>query len=355
MFDIKKVDNKFAAALQKKIDLKTKPLGALGKLEEIAFKVGCIQNTLTPSIDKPAIVVFAGDHGIVDEGVSPFPQEVTYQMVMNFLNGGAAINVFADQNDISMYVVDAGVNYDFPVNPQLIDLKIAKGTRNFAKEPAMSIKQCQEAIDKGAELIAEINSVGTNVIGFGEMGIGNTSSAAALFSVYSGLGAEVTSGKGTGLDQSGVNRKAEVINKAIEFHGDREGALDIFATFGGFEIAMATGAMLKAAELGMLILVDGFIITSALIAARAINENVMDYCLFSHLSDEQGHKRMLEYLDGEAILQMDLRLGEGTGAALVLPMVKSAVNFLNQMASFEDAGVSNKDQDNHEINNELIK
>lgn len=341
--NIKKIGQSLNEELVAKINNKTKPIGALGKLEKIALQIGKIQNTTSPELNKPAIMVFAGDHGIVEEGVSPFPQEVTFQMVMNFLNGGAAINVFADQNDISLYIIDAGVNYDFPEHPVLINQKIAKGTMNFAHEPAMTIEQCELAMQRGAELIEEVYNIGTNIIGFGEMGIGNTTSASALFSAYSGIAPDKTSGRGTGLDENGVSHKAQVIKKALEKYGEGLSPIEILATYGGFEIAMTTGAMLKAAECGMCILVDGFIITSALLAANAINPNIIDYCIFSHQSNEQGHKLMLEHLQVEPVMQLDLRLGEGTGAAIAYPVVKSAVSFLNEMASFDDAGVSNKE------------
>ncbi|WP_057954626.1 nicotinate-nucleotide--dimethylbenzimidazole phosphoribosyltransferase [Salinivirga cyanobacteriivorans] len=342
-FDIKAVGNTLDEKILYKINNKTKPPGSLGKLEKIALQIGKIQQTESPKLINPCIMVFAGDHGVVEEGVSPFPQEVTHQMVLNFLNGGAAINVFAGQNSISLQIIDAGVNFDFTEHPALNNQKVAKGTRNFAKEPAMSIDQCNEALQRGADLVSEKYKEGTNIIGFGEMGIGNTTAASALFSAYSGLEPAKTSGRGTGLDEDGVSHKAEVIQKAINKYGNNLSAIEILATYGGYEIAMTTGAMLKAAELGMCILVDGFIITSALIAAQALSKHVVDYCIFSHQSNEQGHRLMLEYLDAEPIMQLDLRLGEGTGAAIAYPVVKSAVNFLNEMASFDDAKVSNKE------------
>jgi len=217
------------------------------------------------------------------------------------------------------------------------------GTKNFAIEAAMTMEQCHQALSHGAELIEKAKKEGSNVFGFGEMGIGNTTAASALFSAYSGKPAKETTGSGTGLDNKGIAHKAEVIQKAIEKHGDIKDPMQVLATFGGFEIAMICGAMLKAAELKSTILVDGFIVTSALIAASQINPNVLDYCIFSHQSNEQGHKLMLNFLNAEPLLHLDLRLGEGTGAAVALPILQSAVNFLNEMSSFEDAGVSNKE------------
>ncbi|MBK3519266.1 nicotinate-nucleotide--dimethylbenzimidazole phosphoribosyltransferase [Carboxylicivirga marina] len=338
---ISAISKRLDEQIQKKIDLKTKPLGALGTLEKIAFKVCQIQETLEPKLNKPAILVCAGDHGITQEKVSPFPQEVTFQMVMNFLGGGAAINVFSRQNDIRLLVADTGVNFDFEPSGQLLDLKIRKGTRNFAIEPAMTIEECQTAINNGAQVIEKLHKEGTNIIGFGEMGIGNTTSATALMCKIGGFTAQEASGAGTGLDANGISHKASVIEKALQLHSAISNPIEILATFGGYEIATICGAILKAAELKMTILSDGFIATSALIVAHAINPNVTDYCLFAHESNEQGHKLMLQHLNAEPILHLGMRLGEGTGSAVAYPIIESAVNFMNEMSSFEDAGVSN--------------
>ncbi len=329
--------------IQQKIDLKTKPLGSLGTLEKIAFKVCRIQQSLTPQLNKPAILVCAGDHGITQEKVSPFPQEVTFQMVMNFLGGGAAINVFCRQNNIQLLVADTGVNFGFDANEQLLDLKVRKGTRNFAVEPAMTLDECRTAMLNGANIIAQLYAEGTNIVGFGEMGIGNTTAATALLCKYAGYTAQEASGAGTGLDAEGIQHKANVIEKALQLHAAVTDPLETLATFGGYEIATICGAILKAAELKMIILSDGFIATSALIAAHAINPNVTDYCLFAHESNEQGHKLMIKHLKAEPILHLGLRLGEGTGSAVAYPLVQSAICFMNEMSSFADAGVSNKD------------
>ncbi|TRX66005.1 nicotinate-nucleotide--dimethylbenzimidazole phosphoribosyltransferase [Carboxylicivirga sp. M1479] len=340
-FTINAINNDLNEQIKRKIDLKTKPLGSLGTLEKIAFKISQIQNTLTPSLSKPAILVCAGDHGITEEKVSPFPQEVTFQMVMNFLGGGAAINVFCRQHNIELLVADTGVNYDFESSNNLLDYKIRKGTRNFAIEPAMTSAECQQAIKNGAKIITELHAKGSNIVGFGEMGIGNTTSATALLCKYAGYTAQEASGAGTGLDSKGIEHKANVINQALEKHQTIKDPLDILATFGGYEIATICGAILKAAELKMTILSDGFIATSALIAAHAIAPHVTDYCLFAHQSDEQGHQLMLKHLKADAILNLGMRLGEGTGSAVAYPLVQSAVAFMNEMSSFEDAGVSN--------------
>jgi nicotinate-nucleotide--dimethylbenzimidazole phosphoribosyltransferase len=343
IFNITPVNKDIAAALQHKIDNKTKPLGSLGQLEKVALQIGAIQQTLSPVLKHPAIVVFAGDHGIAREGVSPFPQEVTYQMVFNFLQGGAGINVFARQNGIQIKVVDAGVNFDFNQHPELIHAKVGMGTKSYLHEPAMTRAECEETIDKGAAIVKEIQQSGCNVIGFGEMGISNTSSAAIIMSLLCDIPLEQCIGRGTGLDDEGLIRKRVILAEAMVRHNSIEKTpLNILSTFGGFEIAMMCGAMLQAASDGMIILVDGFITSAALLIASKINAHVLDYCIFTHQSNEQGHYLMLAHLKAVPLLSLGMRLGEGTGAAVAYPVIQAAVNFLNEMASFESAGVSNK-------------
>ena len=329
--------------LQHKIDFKTKPQGSLGRLEELAKQIGTIQKSLTPSVTKPTMLVFAGDHGIASEGVSLYPKEVTAQMVMNFLAGGAAINIFCKSSGMDLKVIDAGVDFDFPENNQLIHAKIKKGTNNILKKSAMSAAECLESIEKGKDIVSELHHNGCNTVAFGEMGIGNTSSAALIMNKLCKIGIDKCTGRGTGHDEAGLRKKTDILIKALSKHPKTNGPLNILATFGGFEIAMMTGAMLRAAELNMIILVDGFITTSALLVAHAMNNTILDNCIFSHQSDEQGHKLMLDYLGVKSLLNLAMRLGEGSGAALALPIVQSAVNFLNEMASFEEAGVSNKE------------
>ena len=328
--------------LQSKIDGKTKPLGALGRLERLALQVGQIQGTLSPKLVKPVMLVFAGDHGVATAGVSPFPQEVTRQMVLNFLGGGAAINVFARHNGVAVRVVDAGVNYDFGGIEGLIDAKIGLGTRNFLEGAAMTREECEAAISRGAALAAQEIAQGTNVLGFGEMGIGNTSSAAIITSKLCGLPLAQCVGRGTGLDDSGLQKKQTLLAEAVARHGTAIDPLDVLATFGGFEIAMMAGAMLGAAQRGALLLIDGYIATSALLVAASLQPAIKDYCVFAHESGEPGHVRQLAWLGVEPLLSLDMRLGEGTGAALAYPLVQAAVNFLNEMASFESAGVSGR-------------
>lgn len=331
--------NELSDAIKTKIDLKTKPVGSLGALETAAHKICIIQNTLSPQIANGAVLVCAADHGIVDEGVSPYPQDVTWQMVMNFVGGGAAINVFARQHNLQLMVADAGVKFNFEPSIPITHRKVRMGSRNFAIEPAMTAQECNTAMQNGADIVNELHAKGCNTIIFGEMGIGNTTSATALFCKYSGVRTSLATGAGTGLDSAGVKHKSEVIAKAIEKYIDIKDPFDILCTLGGLEIAMIAGGMLQAAANKMVILVDGFIVTSALMAAHAINPNTLEYCIFSHQSDEQGHKLMLDYLGAKPLLNLSMRLGEGTGAAVAYPLIISAVNFFNEMSSFEEAGV----------------
>ncbi|MFC3109741.1 nicotinate-nucleotide--dimethylbenzimidazole phosphoribosyltransferase [Undibacterium arcticum] len=328
-----------AAKLYAAINNKTKPLGSLGELESLAARLGLIQQTVQPQLHAPALIVFAGDHGIVAENVSAYPQSVTWQMVENFLAQGAAINVFARQNGMALQIVDAGVNHDFGVRDGLIDCKIGPGTHNFAQQPAMSAEQCGTALEHG---IALARATAGNVLGFGEMGIGNTTSAAAIMHQLTGIPVASCVGAGTGLDAAGVMHKQAVIERAVAHHANAASPLDVLATFGGYEIAMMVGAMLAAAERRMVLLIDGFIVTSALLVAARLQPAILDYCVFSHCSNEQGHRQMLAALDAKPLLQLGLRLGEGTGCALALPLLHAAVNFLSQMATFESAQVSEK-------------
>ena len=336
-------DSARAQALRAAIDNKTKPLGSLGMLEKLAHQIGMIQQTTQPKIDSPAVIVFAGDHGIVEENISVYPQSVTWQMVENLLAGGAAINVFARQNACALHIVDAGVNHDFGQRAGLLDRKVAHGTRNFAKTQAMTEAQCAQAMQHGAELL---NAIEGNVLGFGEMGIGNTTAAAAIMHALTALPAADCVGAGTGLSQEGIQHKERVVVSAVAHHAGMRAPLEVLTTFGGFEIAMIVGAMLAAAERRMVLVIDGFIITSALLVAARLQPAILDYCVFAHCSDEHGHAKLLAELKGEPVLQMGLRLGEGTGSVLALPMLHAAVNFLCEMATFESAAVSNKASDN---------
>ncbi|TDE16489.1 nicotinate-nucleotide--dimethylbenzimidazole phosphoribosyltransferase [Dyadobacter psychrotolerans] len=329
--------------IQHKIDHKTKPVGALGKLEKLAFQVASVQNTLTPELTKPHIIIFAASHGIASSGVSAYPSEVTPQMVLNFINGGAAINVFTKQHGINLWLVDAGVDYDFDQNERLIHAKISHGTRNFLKEAAMTKEECENCLLKGAELVRKVQDTGCNVIGFGEMGIGNTSSASLIMSKLLNIPLEDCVGKGSGLNDAQVIHKMSVLNKALEKHSDvDDDPLKVLQTFGGYEIAMMCGAMLEAAKLKMIVLVDGFIASVSFLCALKMNSSVQDYAVFCHQSNEKGHQLLVQKLGVDPVLKMDMRLGEGTGCALAYPILQSAVFFFTEMASFESAGVSQK-------------
>jgi len=342
-FNIAQPNQALKDALVHKINQKTKPLGALGLLESIALQIGLIQNTLTPQLSKPTLLVFAGDHGVVAAGVSSYPQAVTAQMVLNFLRGGAAINVFARQNNMQLRIVDAGVNHVFDDHTDLIHAKVGFGTRNFLVEPAMTLAQCEQALATGAALVEKEINAGSNVLGFGEMGIGNTSSASCLMSVLCNLPIEQCVGRGTGFDDAGLAKKTTTLKQALATHQlKNDAAMQALATVGGFEIAMMVGAMLAAAQNKALLLIDGFIATSALLVASRLQPNILQYCVFAHCSGEAGHRQLLAYLEAKPLLDAGLRLGEGTGAALAYPLVQAAVNFLNEMASFESAGVSEK-------------
>ena len=336
--------------LQHKIDSKTKPLGALGRLEEVALQVGLIQKSVLPQINHPHIVVFAGDHGIAATGlVNPYPQAVTAQMVLNFMAGGAAINVFCRQQEIGLTIVDAGVNFDFPEDPssqKLIRAKVGYGTRSYLEGDAMSREEVLQAMAAGKKIVADLFHEGCNCIGFGEMGIGNTSAASLIMSFVTGIPVEDCVGRGTGVNDEQLEKKIATLQEVFRLHLPAVVAsptpLTILQHVGGFEIAMMTGAYLKAAELNMIILVDGFITTSALLLAQLSEQGqeLQDHCIFSHTSGERGHEKMLQYLGARPLLNLGMRLGEGTGAAMALPLIKSAVSFLLEMASFESAGVS---------------
>ena len=342
LFAISSPGNSLDAALLDKINNKTKPLGALGQLEQLALQIGRMQKTLTPALTSPQILVFAGDHGAAKAGVSAYPQDVTWQMVENFLAGGAAINVFAKHNGLGLRVIDAGVAHDFGARDGLVDAKVGPGTRNYIEEPAMSAHECAAALVKGAEIARKLADEGCNVLGFGEMGIGNTASASLITHALTGTSLLDCVGRGTGLDDAGLARKRELLTQAAQRAAlpVNPDAKTVLAEFGGFEIVVMAGAMLGAAERGMTLLIDGFIVTSALLAASRIAPAILDYCVFCHRSAEPGHMAQLHALLADPLINLGLRLGEGTGAALAWPLVQAAVAFLNEMASFESAGVS---------------
>ncbi|MEZ7828334.1 MAG: nicotinate-nucleotide--dimethylbenzimidazole phosphoribosyltransferase [Brachymonas denitrificans] len=324
------------AELQRAIDQKTKPLGSLGALEHLALEIGMIRKSTRPVLEQPQMVVFAGDHGLVKRGVSAFPQDVTWQMVENFLAGGAAVSVLARQHGIALTVVDCGVAHDFAPRPALRVCKVAPGTADCSQGPAMTMEQCLQAIRNGQELV---RSLPGNALMLGEMGIGNTSSASLLLARLHGVDLVDCTGAGTGLNSEGVRHKIAVLREALAANPDTGDALDALAALGGFEIATMVGAMLQAAAQDRLLLIDGVIVTSALLVAAKIEPRVLQRCIFSHRSGEPGHQYMLEVLHARPLLDWGMRLGEGSGAAIAWPLLESACTMLRDMASFASAGV----------------
>ena len=325
------------AALQTRIDGKTKPLGALGQLEALAVQLGCILDTELPQLQAPQLLVFAADHGLAAHGVSAYPSDVTWQMVENFLAGGAAVSVLARQHGLALTVVDAGVRRDFAQRPGLLLRKIAAGTADALTGPAMSPTQCSEAIAAGREVVRGLPG---NAVLLGEMGIGNSSAAALLMARLTGEALGACTGRGTGLDDVGLARKRSVLQAVLARHADAVEPLAALAAMGGFEIAMLCGAVLEAALQRRVIVVDGFIATSAVLVAARLQPAVLQRCVFAHCSNEAGHALLLQRLDAQPLLRLGLRLGEGSGAALAWPLLQSACCILAEMASFESAGVS---------------
>ncbi|MFH0131284.1 nicotinate-nucleotide--dimethylbenzimidazole phosphoribosyltransferase [Variovorax sp. VaC1] len=333
------VDAALAARLQSAIDNKTKPLGALGRIEALALRIGLILGSETPVLDAPQMLVCAGDHGLAARGVSAYPSDVTWQMVENFLAGGAAVSVLARQHGLALTVVDCGVARDFQPRPGLVQRRIAAGTADASTGPAMTPAQCAQAIANGREVVRALPG---NALLLGEMGIGNSSSAALLLSRLGGLNINDCIGIGTGLDAAGLARKREVLRQVLALHASATAPLDALAAFGGFEIATLVGAVLQAAQERRVIVVDGFIASAAVLVAQALQPSVAQRCVAAHCSAEPGHLLLLEWLGLEPLLNLDLRLGEGSGGALAWPLLESACRILREMASFEAAGVSRK-------------
>lgn len=347
IFTIEAVNNQFEQLIQAKIDGKTKPIGALGQLETTAKSLARVQamttNQVAPLvINHPSLIIFAGDHGVAAEGVSIAPSEVTGQMVANFATGGAAINVFCHQLGWQLSVVDAGILTEPAAQLKIINQRLGCITKPLHKAPAMTLTTVDQGFALAKGLIKKTKENGSNLVAFGEMGIGNTTSASAIMAAIMQMSAEETVGKGTGVSDDIVLIKQKVVQQALELHRDKlTEPMQILACLGGFEIVQITGAMLAAAEEQMHILVDGFICTAAAMVAIQINPAVKDYMIFAHCSGEQGHQKMLQWLDVEPLLNLGLRLGEGTGGALALPLIQAAAAFYNDMASFEQAAVTN--------------
>lgn len=337
-WDIKPLSNTNLALISETINQKTKPLGALGELETLATQIALIQNTKTLSIN-PVMIIFAADHGIADEGVSIAPSIVTQQMVLNFLHGGAAINCFCRTQNLPLFVVDAGIKY--PIAPQpaeLINQRIAAGTKNFSQEAAMTLTETEQALNLGATLAQDFIQRGFNVIALGEMGIGNSSSAAALLAAISKAPVEDCTGRGTGISDEQFIKKTGLIQQALK-RITNNSPMTLLSELGGFEIAQICGAMLATAQAGKIILVDGFIASAAALLAVEINPAARDYMIFAHQSHEKGHQLLLKKLNAKPLLDLGLRLGEGTGAALAMPLLKAAVSFYNDMATFASTGI----------------
>jgi len=329
-----------AARLQHVLDNKTKPVGSLGGLEILARQLGMILKSESPVLRAPQLVVFAADHGLAANGVSAYPSDVTWQMVENFLAGGAAVSVLARQHGIALSVVDCGVMHAFAPRDGLLIRKVAAGTADALHGPAMTPQQCDQALDNGKALLAALPG---NVLLLGEMGIGNTSAAALLLARLAQIDIMDCTGAGTGLDQAGIARKTDVLQRVLALHADAREPLDALAAFGGFEIATMVGAILQAASENRIIVVDGFIVSAAVLVASRLAPLVLQRCVFAHRSGERGHVLMLEVLQAQPLLDLQLRLGEGSGAALAWPLLDSACAILREMASFESAGVSRQE------------
>jgi nicotinate-nucleotide--dimethylbenzimidazole phosphoribosyltransferase len=335
----------FNTIVQAELARKTMPTGALGAVQLLAEQLALIQNTLKPTVENLGVIVFAADHGLADEGVSAYPKSVTWQMVMNFLGGGAAINVLARSNQINLQIVDAGVDYEFPSSKELVNAKVASGTQSSLREAAMSRAQFEQAWRSGEQLTqAFITQHQLHAIGFGEMGIGNTSAASLLLSLVLNIELDTLIGRGTGVNDEQLIHKKKVLNASLKRiqASCAKSPSELAAQCAGFEIVMMAAAMRKATDLGVAFVVDGFIATSAYALAHAIDKEVKHYAVFAHCSAEAGHLVVLKALGATALLDLGLRLGEGSGAALAMPLLKNAAAIMREMATFESASVADK-------------
>ncbi len=357
-FDIKPTDKTLQTAIQRKIDNLNKPKGSLGKLETLAMQVCLIQQTNEPSLAHPCHLLLGGDHGIEREGVSVSPREVTWQQMINFTRGGGGVNMFCRQHGFHLRIVDVGVDYDLSSVPGIIDRKIARGTRNFLYEPAMSTVEYEQALQVGSELVDDCVAEGCRVLCIGEMGIGNTSPSSIWMSLFGHIPLKDCIGAGAGLDNAGIRHKYEVLSQAVagyqravagrQRHEEglqtetpyQTNVVDAVRYFGGFEMVAAIGAMLRAAEQHLVVLIDGFIMTACAIAAIRMYPAVQDYMIFTHCGDESGHRMMLDIVGAKPLLQLGLRLGEGTGALCAFPIVDSAVRMVNEMNNFDNAQIT---------------
>lgn len=339
-FAINHPDVRIRTSLRQKIDNLTKPKGSLGRLEELALQAGLIQQTLSPSLKCPQNIIFCADHGIEAEGVSASPREVTWQQTVHFTQGNGGVNFLCRQHGFRLKVVDAGVDYDLSDRPGIIDRKIRKGTRNFLYEAAMTEEEMNRSIEAGAEIVRQCREEGSNILSLGEMGIANTSASSLWMTYFIGIPLQKCVGAGSGLSDERVRHKYRILQQAsANYRGDGSAA-DIIRYFGGYEMVMAIGAMLQAAELKMIILIDGFIMTNCILAASKLYPEVLDYAVFAHCGDESGHRLVLHALGAKPILDLNLRLGEGTGAICAYPILDSAVRMINEMDSFAKASVT---------------
>lgn len=341
-FNIQPTDKSIADSIQQKIDHLNKPKGSLGRLEELAMQVCLIQHTLSPSLNHPCHLLLGGDHGIEREGVSVSPREVTWQQMINFTHGGGGVNMFCRQHGFDLSIVDVGVDYDLSDVEGVIDRKIARGTCNFLHEPAMSEEQFNSTIEVGCELVDDCAKKGCQILSVGEMGIANTSPSSIWMSLFGDIPLDECIGAGAGLSNPGIEHKRQVLNAALKHYNETMAPSDVNAIryFGGFEMVAAIGAMLRAAELGIIVLVDGFIMTACAIAAIRLYPAAQDYMIFTHCGDESGHRRMLDIVGAKPLLNLGLRLGEGTGALCAFPIIDSAVRMINEMNNFDTAKIT---------------
>ena len=342
-FDIHPTNKTLQKTVQQKIDNLNKPKGSLGRLEELAMQVCLIQQTLSPKLSHPCHLLLGGDHGIEREGVSVSPREVTWQQMINFTHGGGGVNMFCRQHGFKLRIVDVGVDYDFPIENgelRIENYKIARGTKNFLYEPAMTEEEFNQAIQVGVDLVDDCIAEGCTVLSIGEMGIGNTSPSSIWMHLFGDIPLKDCIGAGAGLDTPGIRHKYEVLKKAVERYRQIQEPVPVIRYFGGFEMIAAIGAMLRAAEQHIIVLIDGFIMTACALAAIRLYPDSQDYMIFTHCGDESGHRMMLDIVDAKPLLNLGLRLGEGTGALCAYPIIDSAVRMINEMNNFKDAEIT---------------
>lgn len=342
-FDIKPLSEALKNELISKIDNLTKPKGSLGVLEKIACQIGAIQQTLSPSLKHPCNILFAADHGIEREGVSKSPREITWQQMYNFLDGGAGICFLCRQHNVKLVLVDAGVDYDLPYDRGIINLSMGRGTKNFLYEGAMTLDELNECLKRGAQVVDKVQGEGCNIVSFGEMGIANTSPSSVWMHYFGRIPLKHCIGAGSGLDNQGISHKQQVLTEAVNRFNEshpQPTAPEIIAHFGGYEMVMAIGGMLRAAELRMPILIDGFIMSACILAASKLHPEVLQYAIFTHQGDESGHRQLLESMGAKGFLHLDMRLGEGTGAVCAYPIIESAIRMINEMPTFKQQNIT---------------